>query len=182
MKNNQELILSFSRLTLSLPQLLLNKKDMKKILFLFSAVIMLLASCEGPAGRDGLDGRDGYATEWVIKTYTINSNQWQLVNGVDQLNSFYQAEVRIPELDVDIYEDGAVLCYMFQDVNGDEVQTMLPFTIPRGVDNGNGTEDLWTETYACDFTVGSIMFYVNYSDFYTNNRPPTTSFKVALIY
>ena len=155
---------------------------MKKILFLLSAAIILFASCEGPAGRDGLNGLDGYATEWVIKTYTINSNQWELVNGVDQLNSYYRAEVRIPELDIDIYEEGAVLCYMYQTVNGKEAKTPMPFTIPKGEGHDNGTEDLWTETYAYDFNVGSIRFYVNYSDFYTNNRPSTTSFQVVLLY
>jgi len=150
---------------------------MKKILFLLSAAIMLFASCEGPAGRDGRDGEGIY---WFVDDYTINANQWELVNGVDQLNSFYRAEIKVPKLTKDIYEDGNVFCYMYQRVDGKEVQTLLPFTLPKGQKNPNGTEDLWTETYAYDFMVGSIMIYVNYSDFYTSNRPPTTSFRVVM--
>ena len=149
---------------------------MKKVLLLL-AVVWMLAACEGPPGRDGLDGQ----IYWFVKDYTINSNQWQLVNGVDQLGSYFQASINIPELDRDIYEKGNVFCYMYQRISGVEVQTLLPFTVPYGEGQGN-SEHLWTETYACDFSPGTVMFYVNYSDFYTSNRPPTTTFRVVLNY
>ena len=151
---------------------------MKKKLFLLSLAVWLFVSCEGPAGRDGVNGVETY---WFVKVYTINANQWQLVNGEDQLGSFFQAKVSIPELDRDIYEKGLVFCYMFQSVDGKEVQTLLPFTVPYGESRGN-SELLWTETYAFDCSPGTITFYVNYSDFYTSNRPPTTSFRVVLNY
>ena len=150
---------------------------MKKLLLCMVAV-GLLTCCEGPPGRDG---RDGEGTYWYVNDYTINSNQWQLINGVDQLGSYFQAEVRISQLTKEIYENGNVFCYMYQNINGVEVQTLLPFTVPCGEGQGN-SEHLWTETYACDFSPGSIMFYVNYSDFFTINRPPTTSFRVVLNY
>ena len=156
---------------------------MKKILFLLSAVVMLFASCEGPAGRDGIDGRDGLNGEgmyWFVRTYSIN--KWELVNGKDNIDSYFRAEIKIPELDRDIYAGGNVFCYMLQNMDGTEVQTLLPFVLPKGQINPNGTEHLWTETYAYDFTVGSIMLYVNYSDFYTSNIPPTASFRVVLNY
>ena len=142
---------------------------MKKILFLLSVTALLFVSCESQ--------NDMYK---FVKTYTIHSDQWELEGGRDQLNSFYQAEIRIPELNRDIYEDGNVFCYMYQIVDGVKVQTLLPFNLPLGQGNPNGSEHLWTETYAYDFTIGSIMLYVNRSDFYTNNRPPTTSFRVVL--
>jgi len=148
---------------------------MKKILFLLTTAVWLFASCEGPAGKDAVE------TYWFVKNYTINSNQWQLVGGVDELNSYYKASVNIPELDRDIYEKGNVFCYMFQRINNVEVQTLLPYTIPMGESKGN-TELLWTETYACDFSIGRVNFYVNYSDFYTSNRPPTVTFRVVLNY
>jgi hypothetical protein len=150
---------------------------MKKVLLLLS-VIMFATSCQGPPGRDGLDGVETY---WYVKVYTVNSNQWQLVGGVDQLNSYYKAELIIPELTRKIYEDGNIFCYMFQNQDGIEVQTLLPYHIPFG-ENTNGNEYLWSETYAYDFTPGSVMLYVNYSDFYTGNRPPTVSFRVVLNY
>ena len=148
---------------------------MKKKLFLLFAAVMLMASCEGPAGQDG------QGIYWFVKKYTINSNQWELIGGVDELNSYYRAEIVIPELDNDIYKDGNVFCYMYQKVEGVEVQTLLPYSIPQALSSG-GYDEFWTETYAYDFTVGSIMLYVNYSDFYTNNRPPATSFRVVLNY
>ena len=154
---------------------------MKRILFLLIMSVMVLASCEGPAGRDGLNGLNGEGVYWVVKTYTIREGDWKLVKGVNELNSYYQAEVSINELSKHVYEDGNVFCYMFQKIDGVEVQTMLPFVIPVGEGQGN-KENLWTEMYSCDFSPGSIMFYVNYSDFATVVRPPTISFRVVLNY
>jgi hypothetical protein len=151
---------------------------MKKVLFLLSAAVWLLASCEGPAGRDGLDGEGMY---WFVDDYPVYSNQWQLVNGVDQLGSYYKASISVPQLTRKIFEEGNVFCYMYQRVDGREVQTLLPFTVPYGRMEGH-TELLWTETFACDFSPGTITFYVNYSDFYTSNRPETTTFRVVLNY
>ncbi|MDR0835109.1 MAG: hypothetical protein LBN11_00810 [Tannerella sp.] len=155
---------------------------MRKYLMVFTAVLLLFASCEGPVGPMGPKGDKGDGTYWFVKTYTINSNQWKLVNGSDNIGSFYQAEVVIPELDEDIYEEGNVFCYLFQTVDGVEVQTPLPYNIPWGEVHNNGEESLWTEFYFYDFTKGSIMFYAYYSDFYTSNRPPTASFRVVLNY
>ena len=152
---------------------------MKKLFLLMTAAMVLFASCEGPAGRDGIDGAETY---WFVEDYTINANQWKLINGEDQLNSYFQAEVQIPQLDSDIYRKGNVFCYMYQRNDGVEVQTLLPFTVPYGEPRGGNSEHIWIETYACDFKVGSVMFYVNFSDFYTNNRPPTTTFRVVLNY
>ncbi len=157
---------------------------MKKFLFLLPIAMLLFASCEGPIGPVGPMGEKGEPGEdyWFIKVYTIKSDEWELVMGEDELGSYYMAEVEIPELDEDIYEDGTVFCYMFQNIDGLEVQTPLPFTIPYGETNQNGEELLWTETYAFDFTEGSIGFYVNYSHFYTSNRPPDISYRVVLNY
>ena len=151
---------------------------MKKILFLLSAAMWLFASCEGPAGRDGLDGAETY---WFVKDYTIREGDWNLVGKVDELNSYYQARVDIRELDRDIYEKGHVFCYMYQRVDNRDVQTILPFTIPVGKVT-NGKEELWTETYSYDFSVGRVTFYFNCSDFYTNNRPGAQTFRVVLNY
>jgi len=139
------------------------------------AALWLFACCEGPAGRDGAE------TFWFVKSYTINTNQWQLVNGVDQIGSFYQAKISIPELDREIYENGNVFCYMFVRVNNVEVQTPLPYSNHYGKVVG-GSEELWTETFSFDFYRGGITFNVTYSDFYTNNRPQTITFRVVLNY
>ena len=150
-------------------------KIMKKLLFLMSVVAFLFASCEGPPGRDGLNGGETY---WFVRDYPISANNWQLVGGVDQLNSYYRASINISELGRDIYENGNVFCYMYQTVNGRGVQTILPFTVPKANDDG----ELWTETYSYDFYPGTITFYFICDDFYTNNRPPATTFRVVLNY
>jgi hypothetical protein len=142
----------------------------------------MLIACQGPAGRDGLDGangKDGEGINWWIGNFTISANQWELVNGVNALNSYYRAEVQVPQLTEFVYENGNVFVYMFQNVNGTEVQTLLPFVVPYGEASGS-EEFLWTEMYACDFAVGSVVFYVNYSDFFTENKPPATSFRIVL--
>ena len=153
---------------------------MKRLFFVLMTVVGLFASCEGPAGRDGLDGAETY---WFVKVYTINTNDWRLINGVDRLGSYYEAKISIKELDKDLYEKGLVSCYMFQRTNNNvEVQTPLPFTLPYGKATGGNQEELWTETYSFEYSPGSITFYVYYSDFYTSNRPPSTSFRVVLNY
>ena len=152
---------------------------MKKLLLLVPVFLLLLAACEGPAGRDGLDGNEPY---WFVQTYTIQANDWQLVNSPDQLGSYFQVRVPIAQLNRDIYEDGLVSCYMFQrNSSNTEVQTPLPFTNHYGVGN-NENEHLWTETFSYDYTPGFITFYVCYSDFFTSNRPDKTSFRVVLNY
>ncbi|MDR0743765.1 MAG: hypothetical protein LBF05_05365, partial [Tannerella sp.] len=119
--------------------------------------------------------------EWVIKEYTVRSDQWKLVGGVDALSSYYEYEVLIPELDKDIFYDGKMTAYMYLDEDY-KIQAELPEVIHCGLYNPNGYDDLWTETYKCDYAVGSIMFKVEYSDFYTKNRPGTKRFRVVLNY
>jgi len=145
---------------------------MKNLFFLLTSALWIFVSCEGPAGKDGIE------TYWFVKEYTIRANDWQLIGGEDRLGSYFQAQVTIPELDRDLYEKGHVFCYMFQTANNKEVQTILPFTVPKANNDG----ELWTETYSYDFSPGQIRFYFNCSDFYTSNRPPATTFRVVLNY
>jgi len=71
---------------------------------------------------------------------------------------------------------------MFQNINGTEVQTPLPFTVPLGEEGNGGKDILWTETVSFDFSPGRVTFYVNYSDFVTRVRPGTITFRVVLTY
>jgi hypothetical protein len=147
---------------------------MKKVLFLVMATAWLLTSCD--TKRWGTD-EDGLF--WFVKDYTIKSNQWVLVNDGNHLEPFYQAEIKVSALNRDIYNRGNVFCYMYQIINGVEVQTLLPYSVPRRERKDN-EEFLWTETFACDFAPGSIMFYVHLSDFFMDNPPQTTKFRVVL--
>ncbi|MDR0393947.1 MAG: hypothetical protein LBH77_02190 [Tannerella sp.] len=163
---------------------------MKKILFLLSVIILMSVSCEGPMGPMGPMGERGEkgekgeaGSEWYIREYTVRSDQWVLVGGgVDDLNSYYQYEVSMPELDEDIFYDGKMTGYMYLDKDY-RIQAELPEVIHLGEYNpSTGSDYLWTETYKCDYAVGSVMFKVEYSDFYTGNRPGTKRFRVVLNY
>lgn len=145
---------------------------MKKILFLLNAAVWLLASCEGPAGRDGIDGE----IYWFVKEYNVSSDRWELVNDVEPFGSYFQYSITVPELDQGIFKRGNVFCYMYRGAN---VQTPLPFTIHYVEKNGN-TDYFWTETYTFELSPRTITFYVNYNDFKTGIRPPDTTFRVVL--
>jgi hypothetical protein len=155
---------------------------MKKILFLLFAMILLSTSCEGPVGPRGEKGESGNGLMWFIQEFTVRSDQWKLVGGVDALNSYFQYEVSIPDLNEDIFYDGKMTCYMYLD-DDYRIQAELPEVIHYGQYNPNtGNDDLWTETYKCDYAIGHVMFKVEYSDFYTVNRPGTKKFRVVLNY
>ena len=144
---------------------------MKKILLFGLAAMWLFVSCQV--------ARSGYEedTWWFVKEFTVHSNDWKLVNKVNGLDSYYERTVSINELTREIFKKGQVSCYMYRD--GD-TQTLLPISIHYG-ESVDESEYFWTETYNCEFSVHSITFTVNYSDFRTDIRPPTTKFKVVLI-
>lgn len=159
---------------------------MKKFLFLFSVAIMLFVSCEGPAGRDGLDGRDGESMFRYVETFTVGTNEWELVQGMpDEMGTYFRKEIVLSELDESIYNNGHVSCYIFDRVDGFEVQSNLPYIKPYG-EILDGREYFWTETFSYDFVPsdrtnpGSVMIYVKYSDFMTSIRPGTWKFRIVL--
>jgi hypothetical protein len=151
------------------------REKMKKILLL-SVVILLSASCAEESGIAPAN-----ETWFYVREYTVRSDQWRLVGGEDELDSYYEYEVSVPDLDRDVFYYGNVDCYMYLD-NDYTIQAKLPEVIHRGQYNPTTREDdLWTETYKCDYAIGSILFKVEYSDFYTGNRPGTKKFRVFLV-
>lgn len=146
---------------------------MKKFVLLVCLFAFAAVSCEGPVGPPG-EGMN-----WFVQTYTVGENQWELINGKNEYNSFYRYEINIPELDDFVYEKGNVFCYMFQTVDGYEVQTPLTYNFPQGY-NDHGKDYLYTETYFFDFAQNSVMIYTYWSDFMTENRPPATTFRIVL--
>lgn len=144
---------------------------MKKLLFFLFAICFI--SCEGPEGPrgyDGKDGKDGEGVYWVNKTYTIKPSSWVLEGETTQLESYYYADVNISELDDDIYKWGTLIAYM---ETAPGVKVGMPYIRHYGVPNEepNSGNYLWTETYDFDYTVGSIRFYLTYSDFATDVKP-----------
>lgn len=148
---------------------------MKRLLTLL-VVSVLLLGCEGPMGPMGYDGPvgpvgpPGEGTSWDVSEWTVN--QWTLSGSVNGVNSFYYADLAIPQLSNFVATKGNVFVYKFTDNN---VQAPLPFVTHKA----EGAA-LWTETYDFDFTPGSIRLYVQYSDFKTSIVPPSSKFRVVM--
>lgn len=157
---------------------------MKKLLFI-SLMAILFASCTGEDGRDGRDGKDGVA-DWSIINVTILDGDWQLMGKVDEIGSYYYADVEINDLTDFVYKSGTVLSYLVYDDSGVAVKSGLPFVNLHGdiIDDGNGNpiEKYWTETFTSDYLPGSMRFKVTLSDFYTNYRPGDKKFTVVLMW
>jgi hypothetical protein len=154
---------------------------MKKIIYLLMMAMTLLVSCEGdrgPMGPPGEKGEKGDATWWYVREFTVHSDQWNLVGREHDLNSYYEYEMKISDLDEDVFLDGVMTAYMYLDEKF-TIQAQLPEVVHCG-EISNGKEHLWTETYKCDFAVGSVMFKVEFSDFLTEYRPSTKRFRVVL--
>ena len=144
---------------------------MKKILFLLSTVILLFASCEGPAGPMGPPG-DPADLAFHIENFTIRSSDWNHVS-TGRYTSLYE---RIKDVDVTekAYENGMVNVYMFQwnEVSESEVQTPLPYWIQHT--DGSNT---WLEGYNFDFDAGTVAFYVECKN---GTTPPECQFRVVV--
>jgi len=149
---------------------------MKKILFLLSAAIVLLASCEGPAGRDGLDGRDGM--DMMFLNYTVEEDDWVLVGRPGELGSYYTYRFNAPELTKRIFEYGSVTGDIW--LNNNE-RTPLSHTEFMG-ENVYGDYFYFSDKYSFSYGPGVVTFYVDYSDFETGTFPPACDFRICLIW
>ena len=142
---------------------------MKKFLFLFSTMILLFASCEGPAGRDGFDGRDLEVRNVYI---TIKPQKWERVD-VGTYATLYKCVENV-NIGMEAYERGIVIVSLFQwDQPSDvEVKTPLPYWTQHT--EGNNT---WLEGYNYDYDHGSIAFYVECRN---GTTPPECNYHVAI--
>ncbi|MDR1918935.1 MAG: hypothetical protein LBQ65_04730 [Tannerellaceae bacterium] len=151
---------------------------MKKLLPALLAVICLL-SCEGPMGPVGPPGESGAETQWKYVYYTVREQDWVLVGGQNNPNSFYQYAFDEPALTDFIYEEGVVMGYLVANPGTrDEVLRPLPDTWPVA----DGSDFYWTESVTFDYMPGSVAFFVGYSDFATTVRPPEMKFKLMMIW
>lgn len=150
---------------------------MKKILLL-AIISLALFSCEGPMGPQGPQGV-GEGMYWKYYTYTVRSQDWELVTSGDGLNTYYMYVFDNKDITDDLYLNGYALGYLVQSPGSDdEVITPLPYTVHRGSNDPEGTL-LWTETYTYDYMPGSVAFYVQYSDF-AQQQPEDMVFRLVL--
>lgn len=154
---------------------------MKNLLAIFLMAI-LFVSCEGPMGPPG---KDGGMTEWVIENdIEVKSSDWKLSNdeyGEPMFTYDFRIKDKYYDIYMDAYENGLVSSYMYLDHGDKNLEAQTP--LPNIVNRINKDNNLWTETYSYDYTIdGFIIFKVKISDFITDQRPPTTHFRVALTY
>lgn len=171
---------------------------MKKLILLLSC-ILALSACEGDqgpmgpmgpkgeTGKDGKNGKDGKDGEggvgWYIKTFTVEKNMWTRVGKAGELNSFYYADLEIPELNDFVFTDGTVIGYIItKDDEGGDVKNGLPFVLHKGIKYDDNKEELWTQTYNFDFNPGLVRFYITYSDFKTSVTPEKETFSIVLMW
>jgi len=168
---------------------------MKKVL-LALFVAMAAMACEGPMGpegpmgqmgkngingqdgKDGKDGEDGYGANWYVTSFTIESDEWELVGKPGELNSYFFVDKPLKELTSFVYKEGTVVSYI---ETSKGVKNGLPYVLHKG-DKDELGEFLWTQTYDFDFYPGGVGFYVTYSDFSTKFRPDSETFHIVLMW
>ena len=163
---------------------------MKKIIFLFATVALLLSSCEGPRGQMGPQGPPGTPGEgmnWEIINLTVRSGDWEPFYQ-DGLFLHYRYIFDLPELDEFIYDKGQYITYIRYPEGNDEVQQLLPSVSNHENEYG----ERWTRTVDCDYmyrrvggTIKStIAIYVKDNDFSESPeaRPETLKFRVVLMW
>ena len=155
---------------------------MKKLFGFLMVVMIGLAACEGPQGPPGKDGLNGIATGWFAKDYDILSSEWKpgIEEGDGYFFHYFEYEVRIPELNDFVFDEGFVGCYLVQEIIHNEKRTLvqrpLPYTI-YGDDNGTP----YSENYSFETRVGYVKFIVKYSDF-SELQPLGCTFHVVMIW
>ena len=136
-----------------------------------------LLQLEGPMGPEGPAGSgDGVVEGWRNITFTVKSEDWQLIG--EGNNQYYFYEFPWEELTENVYENGVVMGYLFTVVGDVETMTPLPYVMHRQDNQGYQ----WTETYTYDFNPGYVAFYATYSDFKVQERPATMDFRVSILW
>lgn len=147
---------------------------MKKLLFLLLlAVVFGACDNDSDSNWNNRPGGSGETQNW--DSYIITVKDWERIGGVNTDNSYFRCVFEDKYLDQYIFDKGSVMIYLIQYDGNTPVQTPLPFVMHYA--DGN---NLWTETFSYDYSVGSIAFYVTYSDFITENYPAECQFKVVM--
>jgi len=142
---------------------------MKTIYLSFFVVVfgMLLTACVGPKGEDGIDGKDANVGSAI---YDIEPSDWS--GNVDG----FVTTLDVPEINEDVFYDGAVLVYMIKNENSaDRSFNQLPYT---WLNNGN------TEYMDFDAFIGKINITIKWVDNGVNNTEAPKNgytFKVLII-
>ena len=119
-------------------------------------------------------------TQWKIVNITVNASDWKWDNNSAQWEAFAD----LPELNEFIYENGAMISYVFIGEQGvDEVQKLLPYINTYSVMEG---ADTFTETISADFQQGNpstVAFFIKDSALAQDpDAPQNYNFRIVLIW
>ena len=121
-------------------------------------------------------------TEWNIENFTVNISDWNW----SAENRRWEAIKQLEIIDEFIYEDGAVIGYVFlgeQNVN--EVQVQLPYLKSYLINDDNGGEIMFTETVGYEYShlTNKVTFYIEPSDGFEDPAAKVTrNFRIVMIW
>ena len=128
------------------------------------ATLFLMMLLVGYSCSDDNPVVDYDKTEFKIVNITVKKADWKW----DDFEQRYDAVYNLTELTQFIYENGAVLGYVFIGQKGkNELQKTLPFIHTYLEKDDGGNDFLYTETISFDFEYGSpstVAFYIQGSD------------------
>jgi hypothetical protein len=122
--------------------------------------------------------------QWQIVNIEVRANDWEWDDDAAQ----WKAVADLPELKEHIYEDGAILGYVFIGTQGvDEVQKLLPYVDTYyGGDDEAGNPIYFTETISVDYQLGNpstVGFFIKDSQLASDpNAPQNYNFRIVLIW
>ena len=170
--------MSFYMLFFRMLFLIIFEMNTKKLLGCLLIVMMWITACEGPMGPAGRDGRDGIGTNWFVEDFEVLSEHWIPVYDPVMDGDIFEYSFNFPKLSKIIFEEGAVICYLVQNINKNVIQTPLPYTF-----FGEYQGILYSENYTYEISPGYINFIVKISDFDTQTQPPLRCiFRVVLMW
>ena len=153
----------------------------RKILSIFALIVMAGGFTACDEDFDYLRSETRDEVDWFTTKVTIDSHDWNYSQG----GNYYFADVRVRELDRDVYRGGIVCCYLY---DGNDVQIQLPYT--RHYNEG-GQE--WIRTIDYEFYKRGITIYVtdyplnqgssssSANDQFEPERPDDMTFRIALL-
>ncbi|NLD23471.1 MAG: hypothetical protein GX670_04485 [Bacteroidales bacterium] len=155
---------------------------MKKRLYtsLISGILFLSTAFIATSCSDSTD--DFVETAWNIENFTVNETQWGWNSDLNR----WEAKRPLGYIDEFIYEDGAVIGYVFLGTQGiNEVQVPLPYIKSFLVDDGqNGLID-FTETISFEYSQqrNEVTFYIEPSDgFQDQDAKQSYNFRIVMIW
>lgn len=135
-------------------------------------------SCEGPAGRDGSDGRDG-AVLRIYEEFAVRADEWNRKPTDSRLPfEHYYFVKSIPQFSYNYFKYGVYNTYhVTLDNYNNEVQDPLASTyyfMDEGVP--------WQEAFICEYREREITILVFHSDFKEDPWPGNHVFRFVAVY